>query len=219
LSDEAFLTVGELESKGVLLVQDGNHGEYRPRPNEFVPSGVSFIRAADMSDGIIQFDIADKINESAFKRIRKGIGKPGDVLFSSKGTVGKIAQAPFDCPPFVCSPQTTFWRSLDESVIRQKYLFYFLSSHLFTEQWESRKGETDMADYVSLTAQRELRVFVPSVQIQDSIVGILSPIDERIVLNRKMNRLLEAAAAAFFRSWFVDFDPVTAKLRDGSPSA
>lgn len=217
MSDEASLTAGELESKGVLLVQDGNHGEYRPRPDEFVPSGVSFIRASDMSDGIIHFDTAEHINQAAFQRIRKGVGRPGDVIFSSKGTVGKIAHAALDCPPFVCSPQTTFWRSLDESVLRQKYLFCFLSSPSFTEQWESRKGETDMADYVSLTAQRELRVLLPSTAVQDSIVSTLSPIDDRIQLNLKMNRLLVATGSALFRSWFVDFDPVTGKAEGRTP--
>jgi hypothetical protein len=44
----AAATVAELQRKGVLLVEDGNHGEYRPRPDEFVDRGVAFIRAADM---------------------------------------------------------------------------------------------------------------------------------------------------------------------------
>jgi len=74
-----------------------------------------------------------------------------------------------------------------------------------------------MADYVSLTAQRELKVYVPSVDIQDSIVRVLSPIDERILLNRKMNRALETAVTVLFRSWFVDFDPVTAKVERRKP--
>jgi type I restriction enzyme S subunit len=217
VNNQDSLTAGELESRGVLLVQDGNHGEQRPRSNEFVPAGVSFIRAADMSDGIVNFDIAECINEIAFQRIRKGIGKPEDVIFSSKGTVGKIAQVARDCPAFVCSPQTTFWRSLDQSILKQKYLFYFLSSPSFKEQWEARKGETDMADYVSLTAQRELRVFLPSVAMQDSIVSTLSPIDDRIQLNLKMNRLLEATTSAIFRSWFVNFDPISAKSECRTP--
>jgi len=42
-------TVGELQRAGVLLVEDGNHGEYRPRPGEFVENGVAFIHAADMN--------------------------------------------------------------------------------------------------------------------------------------------------------------------------
>src|SRR5262245_34103631 len=107
-------TVAELQRDGILLVEDGNHGEYRPRPNEFIGDGVAFIRAADLNAGSIDFKSASKINERARQRITKGIGAPGDVLLSHKGTVGKVALAPTDAPPFVCSPQTTFWRTCDE---------------------------------------------------------------------------------------------------------
>ncbi|MGH8699035.1 MAG: hypothetical protein ACREVS_21285, partial [Burkholderiales bacterium] len=70
----------ELQREGILLVEDGNHGEYRPRPDEFVDSGVAFIRAADMDDGRVLFQSAAKINERARQRITKGIGARGDVL-------------------------------------------------------------------------------------------------------------------------------------------
>ena len=102
-------SVSELQREGVLLVEDGNHGEYRPRPDEFVDEGVAFIRAADMDAGRVLFESASKINERARTRITKGIGAPGDVLLSHKGTVGKVALVPNGSPPFVCSPQTTFW--------------------------------------------------------------------------------------------------------------
>src|SRR5438552_2913993 len=97
----------DLEKAGVLRVEDGNHGEYRPRREEFTERGVAFIRAADMGDGRVDFERAEKINEVACRRIRKGIGAPGDVLLSHKGTVGRVALVPLDCPKFVCSPQTT----------------------------------------------------------------------------------------------------------------
>ena len=44
-------TVAELQAAGMLLVEDGNHGENRPRPDEFSTEGVQFIRAADMDGG------------------------------------------------------------------------------------------------------------------------------------------------------------------------
>ncbi|RYZ78365.1 MAG: hypothetical protein EOP04_29860, partial [Proteobacteria bacterium] len=147
-------TVAELQAENALLVEDGNHGENRPRPNEFAEAGTAFIRGADMDAGHLLFATASRINDVALTRVRKGIGKPGDVLLSHKGTVGKIAIAPLDCEPFVCSPQTTFWRVMDDAKIDQWYLFCFLRSPLFTAQLASRKGETDMADYVSLTTQR-----------------------------------------------------------------
>src|SRR5688572_1933342 len=114
-------TVSELQREGVLLVEDGNHGEYRPRADEFVDTGIAFIRAADMDAGRVLFQSASKINDRARRRITKGIGAPGDILLSHKGTVGKVAQVPADAPPFVCSPQTTFWRSLDKERLDQQY--------------------------------------------------------------------------------------------------
>jgi type I restriction enzyme, S subunit len=142
--------VTELQKNGILLVEDGNHGEYRPRPDEFIDRGVAFIRAADMDAGRVLFDLASKINERARRRITKGIGAPGDVLLSHKGTAGKVALVPNVAPLFVCSPQTTFWRTLNEEVLDRKYLYAFLRSRGFHAQLATRAGETDMAPYVSL---------------------------------------------------------------------
>jgi len=206
--------VRELQEIGQLLVEDGNHGEYRPRRDEFCKEGTAFIRASDMNRGRVLFDSASKINGTAVVRIRKGIGVGGDVLLSHKGTVGKLAMVPLDAPPFVCSPQTTFWRSLDPDAVDRRYLYAYMHSPHFRQQLDSRKGETDMADYVSLTAQREFRVLLPPIADQRAIAHILGSLDDKIELNRRMNETLEAMAQAIFKSWFVDFDPVRAK-RDG----
>ena len=82
--------VKDLVARGALRVEDGNHGNDRPRPDEFVADGVAFIRAADMTSGIVDFDGAGKISDVALHRIRKGIGLPGDVILSHKGTVGRV---------------------------------------------------------------------------------------------------------------------------------
>lgn len=210
-------TVAELQAEGVLLVEDGNHGEYRPRSDEFVSHGVAFIRAADMDGGRVLFDQAERINEVARARIRKGIGCPGDVLLSHKGTVGKVALASDNAPPYVCSPQTTFWRTLDANRLDRRYLYSYLRSPDFRAQLASRKGETDMADYVSLTAQRQLRVALPGISIQREIGSTVGALDARIDLLRQTNATLESIAQALFKSWFIDFDPVRAKAEGREP--
>ena len=204
-------TVWELQQEGVLLVEDGNHGEYRPRSNEFVSSGVAFIRAADMDAGRVVFDSASKINDTARQRITKGIGAPGDALLSHKGTVGKVALVHSNATPFVCSPQTTFWRTLDEERLNRRYLYAFLRSPEFRSQLATRSGETDMAPYVSLTSQRGLSVKLPPIQEQRAIAHILGTLDDKIEMNRQMNETLETMARVLFKSWFVDFNPVRAK--------
>ena len=53
----------------------------------------------------------------------------------------------------------------------------------------------------------------PPLPTQQKIAHILSTLDDKIELNRKMNQTLEAMAQALFKSWFVDFDPVHLKAR------
>jgi len=57
----------------------------------------------------------------------------------------------------------------------------------------------------------------PEVDEQVSIARILGSLDDKIELNRRMNRTLEELAAAIFKSWFVDFDPVVAKAEGRQP--
>ena len=204
-------SVLELQDEGTLLVADGNHGEYRPRSDEFGQGEYAFIRAADMDDGRVIFDSAQRINDRALARIRKGVGQGGDVLFSHKGTVGKLALVPLDAPPFVCSPQTTFWRTLDEERLDRRYLYCFMRSSAFTDQWMARSNETDMAAYVSLTAQRQLNVALPEIDEQRAIADVLGALDDKIEQNWRTARALERVAGEIFRAWFVDFEPVKAK--------
>ena len=209
--------VRELSQRGLLRVEDGNHGEYRPRKHEFVENGVAFVRAADLGDAGIDFASASRINEVARSRITKGIGQPKDIILSHKGTIGKVAKAPSDAPPFVCSPQTTFWRSLDRETLDQEFLYAFIRSPDFRAQLDSRAGETDMAGYVSLTAQRTFWVPLPPIEIQKETVSCLRLVDKKIELNRRMNETLEATARAIFKDWFVDFGPTRAKAEGRTP--
>ena len=204
--DSPWFSVSDLQAAGILLVEDGNHGEYRPRPDEFADGGPAlFIRAADMDAGRVLFDTAKSIDDTALRRIRKGKGEPGDVLFSHKGTVGKVALAPEHCPDFVCSPQTTFWRTLDLNRLDRQFLHAFMRSPLFGNQWFQRKGETDMADYVSLTAQRQLKLPLPSIAWQRSIGVAVGAFDDLIENNRRRIELLEETARLLYREWFVHF--------------
>ena len=65
----------------------------------------------------------------------------------------------------------------------------------------------------SRAAFYELPVLIPPLQIQRLIGEILGTIDERIALSHRSNHTLHAMASAIFQSWFVDFDPVRARMR------
>lgn len=61
------------------------------------------------------------------------------------------------------------------------------------------------------------RIKIPPLSDQKAIAHILGTLDDKIELNRRMNATLEAIARALFQSWFVDFDPVRAKLDGRKP--
>ena len=58
---------------------------------------------------------------------------------------------------------------------------------------------------------------VPPRREQRAIAHVLGTLDDKIELNRRMNETLEAMARALFKSWFVDFDPVRAKMEARDP--
>ena len=62
-----------------------------------------------------------------------------------------------------------------------------------------------------------LPVIAPPLAEQKAIAAVLGALDDKIELNRRMNATLEAMARALFQSWFVDFDPVRAKLDSRQP--
>jgi type I restriction enzyme S subunit len=213
-------TVSELVSASKIFVEDGNHGENRPRQDEFCNqgNGIPFLRPPDLKEGRVDFRNCDFINAEGFARVRKGIGKPGDVILTHRATVGRIAITGSDAPNvFVTNPGTTIWRSLDKDLLDQRYLFFYMSSRIFQDRLFSEVGHTSTFDYVSLTQQRTLPVVIPEIRLQRQIAHILGTLDDKIELNRKTNETLEAMAKALFKSWFVDFDPVRAKA-EGRPT-
>jgi type I restriction enzyme S subunit len=204
--------VSQLEKDGVLAINDG----YRAKNNELSPLGVPFARAGNIDNGF-HFEDADHFPVANLHKVGSKFSNPGDVLFTSKGTVGRFAFVKHDTPMFVYSPQLCFWRSLNHDLIDPRYLYYWMLGPEFSEQCDGVKSQTDMADYVSLRDQREMKIALPKIQLQRAIARILGTLDDKIELNRRMNQTLEALARAIFKSWFVDFDPVTAKAAGRQP--
>jgi type I restriction enzyme S subunit len=210
--NRSIVSVAELINHRKLVVGDG----YRAKNSELAPTGIPFARGQNINNGFL-FDTADRFPEKDLNKVGDKVSRPGDVVFTSKGTVGRFAYVRQDTPRFVYSPQLCFWRSLDYEKIEPKWLFYWMQSQEFFAQYKAVAGQTDMADYVSLRDQRQFRIALPTINEQRAIAAVLGALDDKIELNRQMNRTLEAMARALFKSWFVDFDPVLAKV-EGQPS-
>jgi type I restriction enzyme S subunit len=203
----ATYEIAELIREGRLIISDG----YRAKNKELSTDGIPFARAQNINNGF-DFENANRFPEAHLDRVGQKISQPGDVVFTSKGTVGRFAFVRGDTPRFVYSPQLCFWRSLDHDFIFPRWLFYWMQSREFYIQYHGVAGQTDMAEYVSLRDQRSMSISIPILPEQRAIAHILGTLDDKIELNRRMNETLEAMARTLFKSWFVDFDPVRAKM-------
>lgn len=192
-------SVAALIRDGVLQIGDG----YRAKNSELSLVGVPFARAGNI-DGHFDFDGADCLSEASLDRIRDKVSLPGDVLFTSKGTVGRVALVSANTPRFVYSPQLCYWRVLDSKTLDAKFLSYWMQGPEFAEQVDALKGQTDMADYVSLIDQRGMTITAPSTEEQRAIAAVLGVIDDKIVLHRRTEKILERMAAVIFSKWLSD---------------
>jgi type I restriction enzyme S subunit len=190
----------DLIRQHVLDIGDG----YRAKNSEMGSIGLPFARAGNINEGF-RFDDADILHEQSVSRAREKIAKSGDVVFTSKGTVGRFAFVKDNTPRFVYSPQLCYWRVLDRSVLRARFLYYWMQSPAFLNQVHQVKGLTDMADYVSLADQRRMTISAPDIDAQEAVAKVMGAYDDLIENNTRRIRILEEIAHMICREWFVNF--------------
>lgn len=207
-------TFQELIDGGLLEIGDG----YRAQNSELGGTGPAFLRAGHVTDSYIDFTGVEYFHEHLTDKVRSKMSQLGDTIITTKGnSTGRTSFVSDRHPPFVYSPHLSYWRSRDPEKLCNGFLRYWSRSVEFIDQLSGMKASTDMAPYLSLTDQRRLSISLPPIAEQNVIASILAALDDKIELNRRMNATLEATARALFRSWFVDFDPVRAKMDGRAP--
>jgi type I restriction enzyme S subunit len=108
---------------------------------------------------------------------------------------------------------TPCWINNNAAGIRAKtgcdtrFLYYWMQSFDFAQ---IREGSGQ--PYISDRTLKEQVLILPPLPEQRAIAHILGTLDDKIELNRRMSQTLEAMARALFKAWFVDFEPVRAKM-------
>jgi type I restriction enzyme S subunit len=209
-------TIQQLLGEGLLEIGDG----YRAQNSELGGTGPMFLRAGHVTDSHIDFTGVEHFHEHLADKVRSKMSKVGDTIITTKGnSTGRTSFMTDRLPSFVYSPHLSYWRSRAPEKLCGGFLRYWSQGAEFIEQLSGMKASTDMAPYLSLTDQRRLSITLPPLAEQKAIAAVLGALDDKIELNRRMNATLEAMARALFQSWFVDFDPVRAKLDGRTPAA
>jgi type I restriction enzyme S subunit len=138
-----------------------------------------------------------------------------DTLFVMVGaTLGKVGYVRRETLPALLNQN--MWRIRGRDGLCDKRYLQYAFRHTVVKNlgWASGSAR----DFVRRDDYRTMEIPVPPLAEQKAIAAVLGALDDKIELNRRMNATLEAMARALFQSWFVDFDPVRAKL-DGRPPA
>ncbi len=145
---------------------------------------------------------------------------PGDMYVSLKDVtqsanlLGAVSRVPQDIPEGRLTQDTVQLVFTDDST-PQDYVYWLLRTPQYRSYCRSRaNGTTNL----SLSREDFLSFVVPEFDAARALlVQILQAVEHKIELNRRMNETLEETARALFKSWFVDFDPVRAKMEGRRP--
>jgi len=129
--------------------------------------------------------------------------------------IGKTAVVPRDILPANTNQAVGIIR-LRQSVADPKFIDYHIRNRSYQSFIYGLISQSAQPN-LNLSEIRNLPINIPPLSEQKAIAAILGALDDKIELNRRMNATLEAMARALFQSWFVDFDPVRAKLDGRAP--
>jgi type I restriction enzyme, S subunit len=187
-------TLGELVTRGILEVSDG----YRTRQDQLAESGIPILRVADVLDGSLAPSFKDHVAFEYRPRMGPKTSRTDDVLITTKGTVGRIAQIPSGFPEHVYSPQVCFLRSLNANALVPGWLYGWARSPEFASRVGAYKDQTDMAPYLNLRDLRQFRITLPPREEQWRIAAALGAFDNLIDINRQLAGQLDSRLVA---SW------------------
>lgn len=142
--------------------------------------------------------------------------KPGDLVFTQRGTLGQVALVPATGAERYLISQSQMKVTLDSEKADALFLYYVFTSPE-QQAYIVQNAITTGVPHTNLGILRDTPLALPPLADQKAIASVLGALDDKIELNRRMNATLEAMARALFQSWFVDFDPVRAKLDGRQP--
>jgi type I restriction enzyme S subunit len=188
--------------------------DYRGKTPDKKTFGIPLVTAKVIKGGRIERP-DEFIAEADFDAwMRRGMPESGDIVMTTEAPLGEIAQ--LDGKKVALAQRVITLRGKPD-LLDNTFLKFLLQSHSVQEELQSRATGTTVLG-IRQSEMRKVNLTLPPFPEQKAIAHVLGTLDDLIELNRETNEILEEMARALFKSWFVDFDPVRAKL-EGRPPA
>jgi type I restriction enzyme S subunit len=185
------------------------------KPGDECENGVLFIRGGDVVAGRIQTEQLRTITRDVSAQYSRTLLRGGELLVSLVGNPGEVAIVPAFLAGANIARQIGLIR-IDASKADPNYVQFFFRSKTGRDLLLAHsKGSVQQV--INLKDLKSVSLPLPPLANQRSIACFMQTLDDRITLLRETNATLEAIAQALFKSWFVDFDPVCAKMAGRAP--
>ncbi|EHU4958667.1 restriction endonuclease subunit S [Vibrio parahaemolyticus] len=206
-----------LENLNIQLI-DGDRGKNYPKQSEFQESGYClFLSAKNVTKSGFQFSEKVYVSEERHNLLRAGKLERYDIVLTTRGTIGNVAfydnsvlddVVRVNSGMLILRANTTVWNP--------RFLYFLFTSKIIQEQISSLTSGSAVPQLPAKDLRKFLLPKVP-MGVQNYIVKVIGDLSDKLKINDQTNQTLEEMAQAIFKSWFVDFDPVKAKMNGEQP--
>ena len=200
----------------VELVIDHRGKTPKKLGGDFTESGIPVISAIHIKRGKIIWEERERfVTQEMYEKWMKEPLKTDDVLLTSEAPLGEVALVPSN-DPLVLS-QRLFAIRTKADLLDPKYLLYYLQSQLGQDELQGRASGSTV---IGIRQAELLNISVPCPELheQRAVGEFLSALDSKITCNEETSETLVNLAHTVFKSWFIDFDPVKAKMLGEKPT-
>ncbi|SSR05740.1 restriction endonuclease subunit S [Acinetobacter baumannii] len=184
----------------------------RMKSNAYVKNGVPVIRGTNLTGGkrfsgdwvFISEDLAEQLENCCVSN--------GDLVFPHRGAIGEVGLVDDIFPKYIMSSSLMKLRC-NPNLADSEFIYYFFKSNQGKHELLKNASQVGTPGIGQpLSSLKSIEITLPSLSQQKKIAKILSNLDKKIHLNNQINQTLESIAQAIFKSWFVEFEPVLAKI-------
>ena len=172
-------------------------------------SGFVVLRNQNIKGGRLDLSSPSYTDEEHFKqRVRRMAPRAGDIVITREAPMGDVCKIP---EGLICCLGQRQVLLRPKAGVNPDYLLYALQSQSVQDQIRWNEGTGSTVSNIRIPVLEKIEI--PRLgQAEETVAAALKSVDDKIDVNLRINHTLEAMALAIFTSWFVDFDPVKAKI-------
>ncbi len=164
-----------IEDSG-LFISDGNYSAKYPRSYEFIPSGIPFIRANNIKDGTITDEDMYFISSEKHMELRKGHLLPGDVLITTRGSIGQLGIVPSRHSDSNINAQIVLLRDTQGAYLPE-FLLYALQTFEVKKQFIKQQTGTTLKQLPVHNLKKVVFVDAP-IDLQHRFASFVHQVDK-----------------------------------------